>query len=158
MRKTWFEKAKEHLKTAKTNYKFASYFTALEKAVLSAECALKAVLDKNQKLDLSSPRADKHHKIPTLFRKIKKEKCLPPDLLNKVENIIGNEKHGGLGYFKFYSSAKGIIDQCTSAQVVRYRYPCKWDDLSEDEKKFYAKQKIDEAEQLLNILAPVFYN
>ena len=107
--KIWFETAKDHLRAAKKNLKIGEHLIAFNEAIYCAEVALKAVLEKYGKFF----NQDKHHKIPTLFEKIKSERCLPPNLTLHLENLIGDERNGGLGY----------IDMCLLASAMLTNVP-----------------------------------
>jgi len=154
--KLWFETAKRHLNASEENLRIGQYLVAFQFAIISVEVALKAVLVKHGLfVEKRWPFGDKHHKIPVLFDKIKRKNCLPEETLKQLATIVGDENRGGLGYIRIVIAFDSYME-CTSGQHTSLRYIYKeaspYDKIREND----AKEKVDEATQLINILSAFF--
>lgn len=151
-----FETAKMHLKAAEENFRIGQYLVAFQFALISAEVALKSVLIiKGVFRDRHWPFGDKHHRIPELINKIRRENCLPNEIFQQVADIIGDENNGGLGYIRIADDS-GYFMECTSGQHVLLRYIYKESSPYDKVKSHDAKEKVEEARQLIKVLSPFF--
>jgi HEPN domain-containing protein len=151
-----FQTAEKHLKTAEDNLRIGQNLAAFTFAIMSAEVALKSVLMSKGIFIDERPPGDKHHKIPKLFRKVKRENCLPPETIEDLESIVGNENRGGLGYIRIVTPTGDYIE-CTAGEYTLFRYIYKEASPYDLVKENDAKEKVDKARQFINILSPFFH-
>jgi HEPN domain-containing protein len=141
----WLETARGHLRSAKNNLNIKEYYIAYQEAIWCGESLLKAVLVKNCKFAAS----DWHHNIAKLLKKIRAEQCIGPEMINQIEDIVENR---GFGYIDVTSEGGSHMD-CPAAEAPKIRYPINGCPPHELFGYNDASEKIEQAEQLLEIVS-----
>ena len=144
---TWFETAEDHLRAAKDNFRLRNYAIAYSEAIYCGETALKAIL---VKCGIFDPKEDRIHDQVKLLNRIKRNNCLPSNLVNPIENIIHDVgSRRGLPYVDVSHGLDHI--NCT-AHAPYLRYPGGGSTPYEMVSLSDAQEKIDLAEKLLKLL------
>ena len=148
----WFETAKGHLRTAKKNFEIGEDVNAFREAIACAEVAIKSIMIKK---GIFTEKKDEHHRTIVLIKKIKSAQCLSPNIIAQLDNLIGNESRGGLGYIDISSPSGNHMDTI-AAKYPNLRYPVGNTIPDHMVTKANVSEKIKQAEQLINILSPLF--
>jgi HEPN domain-containing protein len=149
--KLWYRASKEHLQHAKNAFNINDFYLAYTEAMYSGECSLKSILACFNRLTDD----DLHHKFKKLLNRIEDENIISSTLLDSIEAIIGNPSSAGLGRIDL-NSPSGSYQDCFSEQLPSLRYPK--DNSSPDEfiEEADARSKIEEAENLINLISTLF--
>jgi HEPN domain-containing protein len=144
--------ASEHIDAANAAFRNNNWGTAVTEALSSAEIICKGVLKKAGKYDSRPERfgGDQHHKIPLLAQKIKDEHILPSDTCDTV--VVLSARLDRIDF----TSPQGDYADCVSGQVGDLRYPVGDSTPNDLIKEDDARDKIELAQQIIDILEPYF--